>query len=227
MPSMMGSTLRRLKIYYINNFRASKLVWLVMFAVGAYLLFASTLFGRGGNSGGPKLHVRYKMDDSQEKMGEAEIRRYLDALEDTRPVRCRDQAYDFERLDVSETVSILMEFHGNEFNELKLTLSSVFEHTPYDLIHEVLILDDGTKDAWIRSHSAKFLQEKKYSKVKMYSSESHDGQASSRYKLSMVATGSILVFVGNSVVVNTGWLQPLVSKVQCRISSNQLIQCFS
>lgn len=50
-------------------------------------------------------------------------------------------------------------------------------------------------------------------KVKIYRSESHDGQAASWFKAAAAATGSILVFVDSAAVVGHGWIQPLLVKV--------------
>ena len=83
-------------------------------------------------------------------------------------MRCRDGGYDFTRLDVSETISIILHYNEDEFYNLKLTLSSIVDHTPYDLYEEILVLDDGSADKKIRKHVSNFLQEPKFSKVKVY-----------------------------------------------------------
>ena len=49
--------------------------------------------------------------------------------------------------------------------------------------------------------------------VKVYRSEHHDGQSASWSKAAAAAAGQLLVFVDSSVVVNHGWLQPLVAKL--------------
>jgi len=49
--------------------------------------------------------------------------------------------------------------------------------------------------------------------VKVYRSETRDGQSASWYKASAAATSQLLVFVDASVVVNHGWLQPLLAKL--------------
>jgi hypothetical protein len=89
----------------------------------------------------------------------------LNALPDTRPLHCRDHAYDFHRLEVDETVSILTEFSGNSFYDLQLTLMSIIEHTPYDLYNEILVLDDGTTDSSIQRDLSSFLSSPSYNKV--------------------------------------------------------------
>jgi len=49
--------------------------------------------------------------------------------------------------------------------------------------------------------------------VKVYRSETRDGLSSSWFKAAAAASGQLLVFVDASVVVNHGWLQPLLAKL--------------
>ena len=49
--------------------------------------------------------------------------------------------------------------------------------------------------------------------MKVYRSDSHAGQSASWLKAAAAAAGQLLVFVDSSVVVNHGWLQPLLAKL--------------
>jgi len=49
--------------------------------------------------------------------------------------------------------------------------------------------------------------------VKVYRSETYNGQSAAWFKASAAATGELLIFVDASVVVNHGWLQPLLAKL--------------
>ena len=100
-----------------------------------------------------------------ERMNTQDIEQTLNSLVDTRPVRCRDHKYDFTRLDPPQTVSIIVDFYSSSFYNLKLTLSSIVEYTPYDLYTEIIVLDDGTTDDSVRQHVTKFLQDSKFNKV--------------------------------------------------------------
>lgn len=44
-------------------------------------------------------------------------------------------------------------------------------------------------------------------------SEVAEGEAASRFKTTLLAKGTILIFVGGDSVVNHGWIQPLIAKV--------------
>jgi len=103
----------------------------------------------------------------------ATILRVLDAMPDTRPMRCRDHAYEFTRLEVDDvTVSILTQFSGSvDVDDIKLTLTSIVLHTPYDLYEEIVVIDDGTESVEAQQAFGTFLQDSRFNKVghQMYS----------------------------------------------------------
>ena len=94
------------------------------------------------------------------------VHRTLQSLVDTRPPRCRDHAYEFTRLDSTDTTaSIILSYHSTEFYNVKLALTAIVEHTPYDLYTEIIVLDDGTTDDRIRRATTAFLRDPKFNKV--------------------------------------------------------------
>ena len=99
------------------------------------------------------------------------VRHLLDTMPDTRPVRCRDHAFEFTRLEGPDTVSIVTEFHGNTFYGLQATLTSIVEHTPYDLYLEILVIDDGTTNPDISKACSVFISDPKFKKVGMFSNK--------------------------------------------------------
>ena len=103
-------------------------------------------------------------------MSDGEVDIYLNALEDTRPPKCLDQAYDFTRMyDIHETVSIIMHFHAkNDLGHFKLAISAIVDHTPFDLYEEIIVIDDGTKELDSKQKISSFLATPKFNKVKLY-----------------------------------------------------------
>jgi len=97
----------------------------------------------------------------------ATILRVLDTTPDTRPMRCRDHAYEFTRLEVPDvTVSILTQFSGAvDVDDIKLTLTSIVLHTPYDLYEEIVVIDDGTESIEAQQAFGTFLQDSRFNKV--------------------------------------------------------------
>jgi len=82
-------------------------------------------------------------------------------------MRCRDHAYEFTRLEVSDVeVSILTQFSGaDDVNDLKLSLTSIVLHTPYDLYREIVVIDDGTESQETQAEFGRFLQDSRFNKV--------------------------------------------------------------
>jgi len=50
-------------------------------------------------------------------------------------MRCRDHVNEFTRFEGRQTdqISIITEFHGDSFYDLRATLMSIVDKTPYDL----------------------------------------------------------------------------------------------
>ncbi len=61
-------------------------------------------------------------------------------MKDTRPESCLYDEYDTYK----DKVSIILDFHEHQFYDMKMTLESIIKHTPDELIHEIVLLDDGT-----------------------------------------------------------------------------------
>jgi len=97
----------------------------------------------------------------------ATISRVLESMPDTRPMRCRDHAYEFTRLEVSDVkLSIITQFRGaDDVNDMKLSLTSIVLHTPYDLYDEIVIIDDGTDSQQTEQEIGSFLQDSRFNKV--------------------------------------------------------------
>jgi len=86
---------------------------------------------------------------------------------DTRPMRCRDHAYEFTRLEVIDVkVTIATQLSGaDDLDDLMLTLTSIVLHTPYDLYDEIIVIDDGTDSVQVQQEFGTFLQDSRFNKV--------------------------------------------------------------
>ncbi len=201
----MASTWLRMKLHYIGGIKLSKCFTpFVLFSI-VYIVYRLT---RGSSLG----IVRQSPESFVHRMSPAEISDYLDALQDTRPQQCLSQSYPSVRQRTAK-VSLLLDFHEDELYDLKLTLTSVIENTPKHLYNEIVVLDDGTSGVELRKHAIGFLKEERFKHVKAFRSEEKHGQSATRYKAARVAEGDILVFLSSSVVVNKGWLEPLLEGV--------------
>jgi len=111
-----------------------------------------------------------QMEKEPERMDSDAIRRTVQSLVDTRPVRCRDHAYEFTRLDSPADMhtSIVLSYHGAEFYSVKLALTAIVEFTPYDLYAEIVLIDDGTTDDRVVHAATTFLRNPKFNKVRTH-----------------------------------------------------------
>ena len=195
-----------MRIQYLGGVRISRLITGLVIVGLTYILYRYLKHPSRGI-------VRFKDAPITHQMSHQEIDDHLHDLKDTRPEQCRVD-YLAQLAENRPSVSILLDFHDAEFYNLKLTIESIMRHTRADLYHEIILLDDGSSQGSIRHHAASVLLEEKYSKVRAYRSEEHHGRGSTRLKASQVADGSILVFVSSDVVVNVGWLEPLLVAIE-------------
>ena len=143
------------------------------------------------------------------RLSENEIEARLAAMHDTRMVSCvsSKQQQDGPALP---TVSVIFTYHNDDFYALKLTLTSFLHFTPEADYTSVIVVDDGSDDDDVAKDASKFFSTHSFKALRMLRSESRDGEASSRFKASQIATGDILVFANHQVVFNKAWLPPLV-----------------
>jgi len=106
-------------------------------------------------------------------------------------MRCRDHAYEFTRFEASDVkLSILSHFSGaDDLDDMKLTLTSIVLHTPYDLYDEIVVIDDGTGSTEAQQMFGTFLKESRFNKV---SQSDHCAISSSLTHNVTCRTGSIL-----------------------------------
>ena len=83
-------------------------------------------------------------------------------------MRCRDHAYEFTRLEVADIkLSIVTQLTGSDdLDDIKLTLTSIVLHTPYDLYEEIVVIDDGSESAEAQQAFRTFLQDSRFNKVR-------------------------------------------------------------
>ena len=155
----------------------------------------------------PVSGLRRRSRVGEHKLSDADVQARLAGMHDTRPASCVSKSYDMSRWPA---VSVLFTYHNEEFYTLKLSLTSFRRFTPTDAYSEVIIVDDGTDDNDVKTDASKFFATYKFKSLRLVRSDSHDGEAASRYKAAKSAAGAILVFANHQVRFNAGWLQPLV-----------------
>ena len=98
------------------------------------------------------------------------------------------------------------------FNQLHLTkvlLQSLLSTLPAGLVHEVLLADDASTDG-----TQQWLASLQHPNVKVLTSHANTGFAANVNRGAMLATGDVLVLLNNDLVLQQGWLEPLLAALQ-------------
>eukprot|EP00039_Didymoeca_costata_P019100 m.336233 g.336233 ORF g.336233 m.336233 type:complete len:694 (-) comp17791_c0_seq1:88-2169(-) len=129
---------------------------------------------------------------------------------DTRPVQCLKQR--LTPIKKMPNVSVLIIFYNEARSTLLRTAWSVLDRSPPELIHEILLVDDGS--AMEHLHDA--LQEEvdeMPDKVKLIRLGERQGLIRAKVEGVKHATGEVLAFMDSHCEVNDGWLEPLLDRL--------------
>uniref|UniRef100_A0A1B0GIA1 Putative n-acetylgalactosaminyltransferase n=1 Tax=Lutzomyia longipalpis TaxID=7200 RepID=A0A1B0GIA1_LUTLO len=126
------------------------------------------------------------------------------AIPDTRPPRCRTKEYV---LNAKKNVSVIVAFHNEAKSALLRTISSVINRTPPDLLHEIILIDDFSRNEL----NANILVN--IPKTKLYRNAEREGLIRSRKIGALKASAEYIVFLDSHCEVNVGWIEPLIDRL--------------
>ncbi|VDN27417.1 unnamed protein product [Cylicostephanus goldi] len=113
---------------------------------------------------------------------------------DSREHHCKKLTYD---TSVLEPTSVIVTYHNEARSTLLRTVYSVMLRSPPHLIHEIILVDDCSKDG------------RNFSVYKDFTMR----LIRSRVKGAAYATAPILTFLDSHVECNVGWLEPLLARI--------------
>ncbi len=122
-----------------------------------------------------------------------------------RTVECQQRTYpgmDHFR------VSIIIPFHNELWAVLVRCIYSIIYRTPYQLIHEIILIDDASSETNLAQPLSKFVS--LTPKTRLLRLSSHEGLMRARMVGARIATGDILVFMDAHIECTVGWLPPLL-----------------
>ncbi|XP_035829500.1 polypeptide N-acetylgalactosaminyltransferase 13-like, partial [Aplysia californica] len=133
------------------------------------------------------------------------------SIKDVRDERCKSIPYP----RVLPTASVVIIFHNEAWSPLLRTAHSVVNRSPPDYLHEVILLDDFSDKEFLKEKLQDYVSETwPDGVVKIVRTQQRSGLIRARLAGAEVATGDVLVFLDSHCEVNTGWLEPLLGRIQ-------------
>ncbi|XP_052807246.1 polypeptide N-acetylgalactosaminyltransferase 11-like [Mya arenaria] len=129
---------------------------------------------------------------------------------DTRNPRCEKEEY---RSDLPRA-SVVICFYNEAWSTLLRTVHSVLNRTPASLLHEIVLVDDGSDLRLTHLHSqlAEYLWHL-HPNITLVRTPKREGLIRARIYGAHVASGEVLVFLDSHCEVNVQWLEPLLTTV--------------
>jgi len=120
--------------------------------------------------------------------------------------RCRDKQY----LKKLPSTSVIVIFHNEYFSILMRTVHSIFNRTPHELLHEIILVNDASTKEELYEPLQAYIAENFDERVKVVNLKNRSGLIVTRMEGARRATGEVLMFLDCHMEVNVNWLPPLL-----------------
>ena len=127
---------------------------------------------------------------------------------DQRPAQCLTK-YDTKALP---NVSIIIPFHNEAWSMLLRGIHSIWNRTPRDLIHEIILVDDASTSPYLEDPLESYIRA--LPRMRILRNKGREGLIRSRVRGARNATGDVLIFLDAHCECNTGWLEPLLQAIK-------------
>lgn len=113
------------------------------------------------------------------------------------------------------TTSVVFVFYNEPLSTLLRAMHSVLNRTPPDMLHEIILVDDGSDAAapWLLDGAQLEKHLQLLPKTKLVRLEGRNGLMQARNVGASVATGDTLTFLDSHIEVAPGWLEPLMGRI--------------
>ncbi|XP_071507469.1 polypeptide N-acetylgalactosaminyltransferase 1-like [Diadema antillarum] len=133
------------------------------------------------------------------------------SLPDFRPEACKSINYSSSL----PNTSVIIIFHNEAWSTLLRTVHSVLNRSPPHLLAEVILVDDASKKEFLKRKLDDYVSRHfNPPKVRVERLLNRSGLIRARIHGALVAKGTVLTFLDSHCEVTTGWLEPLLSRVQ-------------
>uniref|UniRef100_A0A0K0G1V2 Polypeptide N-acetylgalactosaminyltransferase n=1 Tax=Strongyloides venezuelensis TaxID=75913 RepID=A0A0K0G1V2_STRVS len=131
------------------------------------------------------------------------------SIPDVRSEECKAKVYDIKSLPKASVVII---FTDEAWSPLLRTVHSVFNRSPPELLHEIILYDDFSKRDELKEKLEEYI--KRFGGVvKVIRAKERMGLIRAKIAGAEHATGEVVVFLDSHCEANAGWLEPIVERI--------------
>ncbi|XP_022644260.1 polypeptide N-acetylgalactosaminyltransferase 2-like, partial [Varroa destructor] len=152
---------------------------------------------------GPDPYAAHKFN--QAASDEAAIGR---PIPDTRHPHCLALHNSYDTAHLPQT-SVIIAFHNEARSALLRTVVSVLRRSPAHLLKEIILVDDASDDP----EDGLEIQQR-FDKVSVIRNHQREGLVRSRVLGAERASAPVLTFLDSHCECNSGWLEPLLSRIR-------------
>ena len=127
---------------------------------------------------------------------------------DHRHPQCLKIKYDLASLPKA---SIVIVFHNEWLSPLLRSIHSVLNRTPPEILHEIILIDDGSTHDWLKEKLQQHVD--LLPKTRLVRLPQRSGLVIARLKGIEEATGEVFVVLDSHIECQEGWLEPLVYRI--------------
>ncbi|XP_055884830.1 probable N-acetylgalactosaminyltransferase 9 isoform X2 [Biomphalaria glabrata] len=132
------------------------------------------------------------------------------SLKDVRDPRCKSIVYPSDL----PKASVVIIFHNEAWSPLLRTAHSVVNRSPPQYLQEVILLDDFSDKDFLKEKLEQYIAATwPDGIVRLVRTQERSGLIRAKVAGAKAAVGDVLVFLDSHCEVNTGWLEPIVSRI--------------
>ncbi|XP_004611074.1 polypeptide N-acetylgalactosaminyltransferase 9 isoform X1 [Sorex araneus] len=131
-------------------------------------------------------------------------------IPDYRPKRCRQMSYP----QALPQVSVVFIFVNEALSVVLRSVHSVVNHTPPQLLKEVILVDDSSDHAELKFNLDQYVNKRYPGLVKVVRNSRREGLIRARLQGWRVATAPVVGFFDAHVEFSTGWAEPALMRIR-------------